>query len=128
MERRHRDDPTREDIWEALDKYLDQSIVNQFGISLRLAAVAIDSGYLTQEVYNFCRMRRHRNIYAVKGMHSFTQQLLRRPTKQEFKRNGATIKSGAEVYQVSSTTASSKPHKASRKAITFWPDTSPVSR
>jgi len=107
-------DPTREDIWEALDKYLDQSIVNQFGISLRLAAVAIDSGYLTQEVYNFCRMRRHRNIYAVKGMHSFTQQLLRRPTKQEFKRNGATIKSGAEVYQVSSTTA--KQHLFARLA------------
>jgi len=107
-------DPTREEIWDALDKYLDQSIVNQFGISLRLAAVAVDSGYLTQEVYNFCRMRRHRNIYAVKGMHTYTQQLLKRPTKQEFRRNGATIKSGAELYQVSSTTA--KQHLFARLA------------
>lgn len=98
-------DPTRSDVWDALDDYLANPIVNQFGISLRLAAVAVDSGYLTQDVYNFCRLRKHRNIYAIKGGHGFSQQILKRPRKQDFKRNGGTIKSGAEVYEVSSNTA-----------------------
>lgn len=107
-------DPTRDEIWQTLDEYLAKSLTNSFGISMRLAAVGVDSGYLTQDVYNFCRARRHRNIYAVKGAHGFTQQLLKRPTKQEFKRNGSSIKAGAEVYQVSSTTA--KQHLYARLA------------
>lgn len=98
-------DPTRAEAWDTLDAFLVQHFVNRFGVSMKLAAVGIDSGYLTQDVYNFCRTRRHRNIYAIKGMHQFGRPLLSRPTKQDFKRNGAVIKGGAELYIVASTTA-----------------------
>lgn len=107
-------DPTRDEVWQALDEFLQMPFQNRFGISLRLAAVGIDSGYLSQEVYNFCRTRRHRHVYAVKGVHQFGRQLLSRPSKQDFKRNGATIKSGVELYTVASTTA--KQHLYARLA------------
>ena len=94
-------DPTRSEVWEKLDEYLSRSLTNAFGISMKIAATAIDSGYLTQEVYNFCRIRKHRNIFVIKGGHGFSQQLLKRPSKKDFKRNGGVVKGGAEVYEVS---------------------------
>jgi phage terminase large subunit GpA-like protein len=81
---------------------------------MKLAAVGVDSGNWTHDVYNYTRARRHRNIYAVKGVHQFGRQLLSRPTRQDFKRNGAVIKAGAELYTVASTTA--KQHLYARLA------------
>lgn len=107
-------DPTREDEWQKLDDYLAQPFTNRWGISMKLAAVGVDSGNWTHDVYNYTRARRHKNIYAVKGVHQFGRQLLSRPTRQDFKRNGGVIKGGAELYTVASTTA--KQHLYARLA------------
>lgn len=96
-------DTARDEVWQQLDEYLARPFTNAFGISMKLAAVAVDSGAFTQTVYNWCTPRRYRNIHAIKGGHGF-QQLLKRPSKRDFRRNGATIKRGAEVYEVSGNT------------------------
>ena len=96
-------DTARDEVWQALDEYLVKPFTNAFGISMKLAATAVDSGAFTQTVYNWVAPRRHRNIFAIKGGHGF-QQLLKRPSKRDFKRNGATVKKGAEVYEVSGNT------------------------
>lgn len=124
-------DPTRGEVWEKLDEYLAQPLTNAFGISMKIAATGIDSGYLTQEVYNFCRIRKHRNIFVIKGGHGFSQQLLKRPSKKDFKRNGGVVKGGAEVYEVSVNTgkqqlyarlASDGKHPASHRLEHFSAD------
>jgi phage terminase large subunit GpA-like protein len=37
------------------------------GQSMRIKAMAVDSGYLTQDVYDFCRRYAHRHVIATKG-------------------------------------------------------------
>ena len=98
-------DPTRQDVWDELDKYLERPFTNRWGVGMKILATAVDSGYLSHEVYNYTRSRRHINVFAVKGLHQFGRQLISRPSRIDFKRNGAVIKSGAELYTVASTTA-----------------------
>ena len=60
-------DPSAPQLWQALDEYLKRQWLHEYGISLPVAACAIDSGFHTQAVYDFCRTRYHRRIFAVKG-------------------------------------------------------------
>lgn len=60
-------DPSAPDIWRALDEYLNRQWPHEYGVSFPVAACAIDSGFHTQAVYDFCRTRYHRRIFAIKG-------------------------------------------------------------
>lgn len=93
-------DPLRDEIWDALDEYLDQPFTNRYGVSMRLSAVAVDAGYLQHEVTRYTRTRKSRRIYPVKGKEGIGRTPLSKPTKVDYKRNGATIKNGAELYIV----------------------------
>ncbi len=54
--------------WEALDKFLSRTWTREDGVVLMPQCVFIDSGgHRTDEVYEFCRSRVHRNIFAIKG-------------------------------------------------------------
>jgi phage terminase large subunit GpA-like protein len=55
-------DPEGDDIWEELDRCLLDSYEG-----LRIAAACIDSGYLPDRTYRFCRQRFARNVWATKG-------------------------------------------------------------
>ena len=62
-------DPAGPVAWSKLDEYLSQKYEHCSGQKLRISAVAIDSGFMTQQVASF--VRKHlgsgRNIFAVKG-------------------------------------------------------------
>jgi phage terminase large subunit GpA-like protein len=60
-------DPAGATLWHELDAYLERRWPHEAGISLPVAACAIDAGYESQAVYEFCRTRYHRRIFAVKG-------------------------------------------------------------
>jgi phage terminase large subunit GpA-like protein len=60
-------DPSAPQLWQALDEYLKREWVHEYGISLPVAACAVDSGFHTQAVYEFCRTRYGRRIFAIKG-------------------------------------------------------------
>ena len=60
-------DPTGAAVWAELDAYLQGNWCHQNGYMLPVAACCIDSGYESQAVYDFCRTRYHRRIFAVKG-------------------------------------------------------------
>jgi phage terminase large subunit GpA-like protein len=50
-----------------LDKILVSEFQNDKGVKLPIMATCIDSGYATAAVYQFCRDRMRRRIYAIKG-------------------------------------------------------------
>lgn len=61
-------DPSRAEIWTAVDSYLMRPWRHQFGFDMYPMAACIDSGgHYTQDVYNFARARTGRNVWAIKG-------------------------------------------------------------
>lgn len=93
-------DPTRDEVWEALDEYLLRPIESAMGVPMRISAVAVDSSNWQHEVINFTRARRARNIFAAKGSSVASRQPIGRPSLVDFKRRGVVEKRGAEQYQL----------------------------
>jgi phage terminase large subunit GpA-like protein len=60
-------DPTGAAVWAELDAFLQQQLRHENGTVLPVAACCVDSGYESQAVYDFCRTRYHRRVFAVKG-------------------------------------------------------------
>lgn len=61
-------DPGQKFVWEQLDECLLQKFKMQDGNTKIIKATCIDSGgHHTNSVYNFCRPRKWRNVYAIKG-------------------------------------------------------------
>lgn len=89
-----------------LDDYLRQAFVNSHGHEMRILACAIDSGgHYTHDVYMFCRTRRHRHIFAVKGMSIPGRPVLGKPAAMDINYRGSVLKQGAQLWPVGSDTA-----------------------
>ena len=74
-------DPSRNELWEQLDKYLQQIWQRDDGQPMRIATAMIDSGgHHTDDVYRFCKKRYGRRIFAIKGMAGI-REIVSRPTK-----------------------------------------------
>jgi phage terminase large subunit GpA-like protein len=56
-----------EPVWDQLDQLWDTTYLHEDGGSMPIIAAAIDSGYATQVVYEYCRTRQARRIYCIKG-------------------------------------------------------------
>ncbi|MGA7237197.1 MAG: terminase gpA endonuclease subunit [Bryobacteraceae bacterium] len=56
------------EVWSQLDTLLSRSWPHISGMPMSLQAVAIDAGYATPEVAQFCRSRHGRRIYATKSL------------------------------------------------------------
>lgn len=59
--------PESPDYWEALDTWLSQTFHHPTGVEMRIETACVDSGDNTSAVYEFCRPRAGRRIFAVKG-------------------------------------------------------------
>lgn len=93
-------DPTEDDVWQRLDEYLARSIVNSFGVEMRITATAIDAGYLQHDVMNFVRTRKARNIFGTKGMPQVSRQIIGRPSHVDIDWRGRVYKRGAELWPI----------------------------
>jgi phage terminase large subunit GpA-like protein len=93
-------DPTRPEVWQALDDYLAAELLNSFGVKMRIQCAAIDSGNWQHEVVNFTRTRRGRNIIATKGSSIRTKTPIGRPSLVDVNYRGVSQKRGAEQYQI----------------------------
>lgn len=101
-------DTEARDPWDALDEYLQKKFPHESGAQLRISATAVDSGYRTQTVYDWCRRRLNRRIFAVKGQSQSGKAVLGRPTRQDVDHNGTYLKDGIEVFPIGGDTAKSK--------------------
>lgn len=61
-------DPDTDELWERVDLYLKRTFRRADGRGFTIAAACIDSGgHSTQKVYEFCKSRIGRRIWAIKG-------------------------------------------------------------
>lgn len=77
-----RGDTEQAQVWEQLDEYLNRGWKAENGGIYPVAVSAIDSGYLTKIVYEFCRIREHRRIFAVKGDEGWGRGQIDRPLRK----------------------------------------------
>lgn len=75
-------DPSQEAVWQELDKYLLKPVKSKTGLYLNIACTCIDSGgHHTQSVYEFCRTRAVRGVFAIKGMSQSGKPIIGRPSR-----------------------------------------------
>ena len=74
-------DPTSPHIWKQLDLKLLQTFKHPSGIQLRVASTCIDSGHHTKQVYEFCKPRFARRVFAIKGIAGEGRPIIGRPTR-----------------------------------------------
>lgn len=76
-------DPSTEQLWKDLDeRVIRRTFRHPTGISLPVRATAIDSGYMTQQVYRFVKDRQFQNVWAVKGIDGPGRPIMGRPTNR----------------------------------------------
>lgn len=100
-------DPADQRTWDLLDERLKVRYRHPCGVSLGILAVGIDSGgHHTHEVYQFTRVRRWRNIFALKGASKPGKPVIaQRPSLVDVTWKGQTERNGAELWMVGTDTA-----------------------
>ncbi len=68
-------------VWSDLDAYLKKKFKKEDGTYISIACSTVDSGYQTQSVYNFCKGKSGRRIFAIKGMSTAGKLIAGRPTQ-----------------------------------------------
>jgi len=75
-------DPAQSAVWQELDELLLRPVKSKTGLQLNVACTCIDSGgHHTQAVYEYCRLRAVRGIFAIKGMSQAGKPLVGRPSR-----------------------------------------------
>lgn len=75
-------DLDKQQVWQDLDAFLQQTWQKEDGTKLALQCVCIDSGgHYTNEVYKFCKQRFSRNVFAIKGSNDSTDAYIQKPKK-----------------------------------------------
>ena len=101
-------DPATNQIWEELDEYLQKDFKHTSGEIVKISACAVDTGgHHTQKVYDFCRLRRHRRVLAIKGSSLKSRPVIGRPTNQDITMKGKTVKNGVQLWPIGTDTAKS---------------------
>jgi len=67
-------DPTQQKVWHELEEVLTKTYDGH-----RIAGAAIDSGYLTEYVYQFTKPRSSRRVFAIKGQAGMGKPLTTKP-------------------------------------------------
>jgi len=100
-------DPADERTWTVLDERLKIRYRHPSGVSLAILATGIDSGgHHTHEVYQFTRVRRWRNVFALKGASKPGRPVIaQRPSQVDVTWKGQTERNGAELWMVGTDTA-----------------------
>lgn len=75
-------DPSTADLWMQLDQTLQQKFVHPVHGEMIIRSACVDSGgHYTQQVYNYCRARAGRKVFAIKGVGGEGKPIVGRPTK-----------------------------------------------
>jgi len=100
-------DPADQRTWDLLDELLKARYRHPCGVALGILATGIDSGgHHTHEVYQFCRVRRWRNVFALKGASKPGKPVIaQRPSLVDVTWKGQTERNGAELWLIGTDTA-----------------------
>jgi phage terminase large subunit GpA-like protein len=94
-----------EDDWAKVLQIRNKAYLHAGGQSMRITAMFVDSGYLTQNVYDFTRRWTHRAVCAIKGDAGLGKRLLSTPSLQDVSHHGKLIKGGVQLWKIGVDTA-----------------------
>lgn len=86
-------------VWAQLDALLNETWENEEGSTFSIRVMAVDSGFRTQTVYNWCRRHPINRVIAVKGKESL-QVLMNSGKTVDVKKGGQRISRGFKVFTV----------------------------
>lgn len=101
-------DPASKQTWDKADELLKGRYRHASGALLNISAAFVDSGgHHTQEVYNFTQLRRHRNVYAIKGDANKKNRPIigNKPSIVGFDKRGKTDRNGPRLWIIGTDTA-----------------------
>ena len=73
-------DTQQGEVWEELDAALGETFMHENGAQLGLYSACIDAGYLTSQVYEFCKTRQGRRIFAIMGKDGPSRPMVSSPS------------------------------------------------
>jgi len=93
--------PDRQEAWERLSALLDRPWPHEHGAQLRIARLAIDTGYEAPAVYAWARSVGFAQVAAVKGVEGFNRSSpVSGPTYVDATENGRRLRRGARLWTV----------------------------
>ena len=92
-------DTAREEVWNELSEFSKRYFEHSSGVMLPISRFAIDSGFATQQVYNWVRKQPLNFAMAIKGTDSGVTPL-GLPTRVDLNINGNRLRRGAKVWSV----------------------------
>jgi phage terminase large subunit GpA-like protein len=97
--------PDHQGAWAELTKLLDRTWVHQNGAQLRLAKLAIDTGYEAPAVYSWSRRQGVAQVAPVKGVEGFNRSSpVSGPTYVDVTDAGKRLRRGARLWTVAVST------------------------
>lgn len=99
--------PSEDAVWRDLDAIITTPLPHPSGVSLPISATLVDSGgHNTQDVYNYCRLRKHRRVLAIKGASRPGRPIIaQKPGKVDVNWRGRVEDKGAELWMIGTDTA-----------------------
>ena len=94
-------DPAGKKLWLQVDDIINRTYPRADGESVKVSAVGIDSGgHFTSEVYAYCRERRKKGVFALKGQSQRNKPPIGKPSKVDINYKGQVLKNSAELFPV----------------------------
>lgn len=98
--------PADERDWDKLESYLATKFQHASGQLVGIEATGIDTGgHFTHQVYDFCRKRTAKRIYAIKGDSKQGSPVKGKASMQDVNWRGQIIKNGVKLWIVGTDTA-----------------------
>ncbi len=107
-------DPAKPDVWLQLDQLLAETFTHDSKIELPIIKLAIDTGYATQEVYDWVRKQANGRVIAVKGFDKMGAAI-GTPAQMDVTSHGKRKRRGLMVWPVGTSFSKSELYGALRK-------------
>lgn len=91
--------PTSSETWQKLSRVLEETFESEDNIDRKINMLAVDTGFATQEVYNWVRGRSFNNVMAIKGTDNSLVPL-NSPTKVDINYKGKKISGGVRLWKL----------------------------
>lgn len=92
-------DTSQPEVWASLTEVLDETFQSEDGRPLQIMVMAVDAGYNTQSVYDWCRQFQMTRVVAIKGVDNGPVPI-GRPAIVETNIQGKTLRRGFRVWPV----------------------------
>jgi phage terminase large subunit GpA-like protein len=92
-------DTNQPDVWAKLKLLLDEEFPSEYGASMRIAKLAVDTGFNTMRVYDFVRESGPSRVMGIKG-DTRTSSLIGHPSLIEVGPQGRRLKYGVRLWPI----------------------------